>query len=54
MIIREGDILTSVEREGLPEDSERWRVESHSDWYVEEQLDFDKWLIRFRYQALKP
>ena len=46
--------MTSVEREGLPEDSERWRVESHSDWYIEEQLDFDKRLIRFRYQALKP
>jgi 2-polyprenyl-3-methyl-5-hydroxy-6-metoxy-1,4-benzoquinol methylase len=25
-----------------------------SDWYLKEQLDFDKRLIRFRYQTLKP
>ena len=30
------------------------RVESLSDWYLKEQLDFDKRLIRFRYQTLKP
>jgi 2-polyprenyl-3-methyl-5-hydroxy-6-metoxy-1,4-benzoquinol methylase len=30
------------------------RVEVLSDWYLHEQLDFDKRLIRFRYQTLKP
>ena len=34
--------------------SEDHRVESLSDWYLKEQLDFDKRLIRFRYQTLKP
>lgn len=34
--------------------SEDGRVESLSDWYLKEQLDFDKRLIRFRYQTLKP
>ena len=34
--------------------SEDYRVESLSDWYLKEQLDFDKRLIRFRYQTLKP
>ena len=29
------------------------RVTSLSDWYVQEQLDFDKRLIRFRYQSIK-
>ena len=30
------------------------RVSNVSDWYLKEQLDFDKRLIRFRYQTLKP
>lgn len=30
------------------------RVGSLSDWYLKEQLDFDKRLIRFRYQTLIP
>lgn len=30
------------------------RVESKSGWYLNEQLDFDKRMISFRYQALKP
>jgi 2-polyprenyl-3-methyl-5-hydroxy-6-metoxy-1,4-benzoquinol methylase len=34
--------------------SERERVESLSAWYLQEQLDFDKRLIRFRYEAIKP
>lgn len=34
--------------------SERGRVETLSDWYLKEQLDFDKRLIRFRYRTLKP
>lgn len=34
--------------------SELTRVASLSDWYLKEQLDFDKRLIRFRYQTLKP
>ena len=34
--------------------SEGSRVESLSDWYVTEQLDFDKRLIRFRYETLRP
>ena len=34
--------------------SEDVRVESLSDWYLKEQLDFDKRLIRFRYQTLQP
>jgi 2-polyprenyl-3-methyl-5-hydroxy-6-metoxy-1,4-benzoquinol methylase len=34
--------------------SEVNRVESLSDWYLKEQLDFDKRLIRLRYQTLKP
>lgn len=33
---------------------EQQRVESLSDWYLKEQLDFDKRLIRFRYDTLKP
>jgi len=43
-----------IKREGLPESNERQRVDSRADWYLEEQLDFDKRLIRFRYQTLKP
>lgn len=34
--------------------SERTRVEASADWYLTEQLDFDKQLIRFRYLTLKP
>ena len=34
--------------------SENLRIESLSDWYLKEQLDFDKRLIRFRYKTLKP
>lgn len=34
-------------------DEHKW-VEDLSDWYVQEQLDFDKRLIRFRYETLKP
>jgi 2-polyprenyl-3-methyl-5-hydroxy-6-metoxy-1,4-benzoquinol methylase len=33
--------------------SESDRVEGLANWYLEEQLDFDKRLIRFRYQMLK-
>jgi len=33
---------------------EHQRVDSLSDWYLKEQLDFDKRLIRFRYQTLRP
>lgn len=33
--------------------SEKQRLEMASNWYLEEQLDFDKRLIRFRYQTLK-
>lgn len=34
--------------------SEDVRVELLTDWYLKEQLDFDKCLIGFRYQTLKP
>jgi 2-polyprenyl-3-methyl-5-hydroxy-6-metoxy-1,4-benzoquinol methylase len=34
--------------------SEHARVETLSDWYLKEQLDFDKRLIRFRYETIKP
>lgn len=34
--------------------SEYERVESLSGWYLKEQLDFDKRLIRFRYETIKP
>ncbi|MFZ5874876.1 MAG: class I SAM-dependent methyltransferase [Nitrospirota bacterium] len=34
--------------------TERTRVEALADWYLKEQLDFDKRLIRFRYRTLKP
>lgn len=30
------------------------RITNLSEWYLKEQLDFDKRLIRFRYQTLKP
>ena len=30
------------------------RVESLADWYLKEQLDFDKRLIRYRYETIKP
>ncbi len=33
---------------------EQARVSDKSEWYLKEQLDFDKRLIRFRYQTLKP
>lgn len=34
--------------------SEDHRVQGLSEWYLKEQLDFDKRLIRFRYQTLQP
>ena len=34
--------------------NESTRVASLSDWYTKEQLDFDKRLIRFRYETIKP
>lgn len=34
--------------------SESARLESLSGWYIQEQLDFDKRLVHFRYQTLKP
>lgn len=34
--------------------NESTRLESLSQWYIEEQLNFDKRLIRFRYEALRP
>lgn len=30
------------------------RLESGSDWYLQEQLDFDKRLIRYRYETIQP
>ncbi len=34
--------------------SEKQHLESLSNWYLQEQLDFDKKLIYFRYQTIKP
>ncbi|MBU0620442.1 MAG: class I SAM-dependent methyltransferase [Gammaproteobacteria bacterium] len=34
--------------------SEKSRVEDASNWYLQEQLDFDKRLIGFRYKTLRP
>ena len=34
--------------------SEKARVEGVSSWYLQEQLDFDKRLIGFRYKTLRP
>ncbi|MEW6600581.1 MAG: class I SAM-dependent methyltransferase [Nitrospirota bacterium] len=34
--------------------SEKARIDTASDWYLQEQLDFDKRLIGFRYNTLKP
>lgn len=34
--------------------SEEGRIQGISGWYLKEQLDFDKRLIRFRYQSLRP
>jgi len=34
--------------------NEHERIESLSNWYLKEQLDFDKRLIRFRYETIKP
>lgn len=34
--------------------NEEDRVSQLSDWYLKEQLDFDKRLIRYRYKTLKP
>lgn len=34
--------------------SENSRIENCSNWYMEDQLDFDKRLIRFRYETIKP
>lgn len=33
---------------------EKERVEGQSDWYLSEQLDFDKRLVNFRYETLRP
>jgi 2-polyprenyl-3-methyl-5-hydroxy-6-metoxy-1,4-benzoquinol methylase len=33
--------------------TEQDRVDLLSDWYIKEQLDFDKRLVRFRYQTIK-
>lgn len=33
--------------------NENNRVNSLSDWYLKDQLDFDKYLIKFRYQKIK-
>lgn len=33
---------------------ERERVESISQWYLADQLEIDRMLIRYRYQSLKP
>ena len=35
-------------------DKESNRVNLLSNWYTDEQLDFDKRLIRFRYESIKP
>lgn len=35
------------------EESEQQRLIHKANWYLEEQLDFDKRLIRFRYQTLE-
>lgn len=34
--------------------NEKERIDSVSSWYLEEQLDFDKRLIGFRYKTLRP
>ena len=34
--------------------NEKTRVEDVSNWYIEEQLNFDKRLIGFRYKTLRP
>ena len=34
--------------------NEHQRVESLSEWYLKEQLDFDKRLVSFRYKTIKP
>lgn len=36
------------------EHSESDRVESLSKWYIDEQLDFDKRMIRYRYETIRP
>lgn len=35
-------------------DNEKKRVAKLSQWYLDEQLDFDKRLIRYRYETIKP
>jgi len=34
--------------------NEQIRIESLSNWYIKEQLDFDKRLIKYRYQTIQP
>jgi 2-polyprenyl-3-methyl-5-hydroxy-6-metoxy-1,4-benzoquinol methylase len=36
------------------DNTESKRISSASNWYLQEQLDFDKRLISFRYKSLKP
>ena len=36
------------------DNQELHRVSSLSNWYLKEQLDFDKRLIRYRYETIKP
>jgi 2-polyprenyl-3-methyl-5-hydroxy-6-metoxy-1,4-benzoquinol methylase len=34
--------------------NEKIRIESLSNWYLKEQIDFDKRLIKYRYQTIQP
>lgn len=38
----------------MEKNEENFRVDGASNWYLQEQLDFDKRLIGFRYKTLKP
>lgn len=38
----------------MKKNNESKRIESLSSWYIKEQLDFDKQLIEFRYESIKP
>jgi 2-polyprenyl-3-methyl-5-hydroxy-6-metoxy-1,4-benzoquinol methylase len=50
------DTRNSTKRDSgtVEEKSEKQRVNAKAQWYLNEQLDFDRRLIRFRYQTLQP
>jgi 2-polyprenyl-3-methyl-5-hydroxy-6-metoxy-1,4-benzoquinol methylase len=43
-----------LQNKNIKPENEQQHIEGIASWYFKEQLDFDKQLIRFKYQTLKP